>query len=184
MDKILDLSFPVLLVLAVPLIFLTWRNGSFLQKQTGSEVVFRRRRSYRAFLLCMSLLSAVGIPAVNFGVDQTTAKVITVIWVGLGLGLLCCCLPEELRFNLDKRTWQLTKGWPPFARIRSGTWNDISGIYIYNIRSVYMICLGYKHPAGDWTLIGIQGRHSGAVSLARDLATRLDLPTINPPTGR
>lgn len=128
--------------------------------------------------------ASANLPHNDFAETKSLALVITVVGVGIGLGLLSFCLPEELQFNLDKRTYRLAKGWPPLSLAQSGGWDDISGIYIKDIRSAYLVCLSYKHPVGRWTLIGISGRHSGAVTLARDLATRLSLPLINPPVGR
>lgn len=202
-DKIFAAAFFALLLLGVIFGISSWRDGSFLQKPYSSEAIFRRRRSLRIFMLCMFLLLAIGAPYSclsdlreerristakwtqdDYNIAQNTARVITVAGIGIGLGLLCFCLPEELRMDTSKRTYRLTKGWPPFARIYSGGWDDINGIYIKSINSAYLICLEYKHPVNRWTLIGIAGKRRNAVNLARELASSLSLPTINPPVGR
>ncbi len=200
MDKVFAFVFFTMLFLAVVLGFTSFRDGIFLRKQHSSETIFQRRRSFRTFMLCMFLLLAVGVPysslpdmrgehrvstakwsQSDYKTAQDTAWGMTIMAIGVGLGLLCFCSPEELRMDTNKRTYRLTKGWPPFARTYLGEWENINGIYIKSINSAYLICLDYKHPAPLWTLIGVAGKHRKAASLAQEIASSLSLSTINPP---
>ena len=139
-DHVLEIGFLLLLALMAFLGIASQRDGSLLSRASPSVMIFRRRRSLRAFMLIMSVfLGIIGpyfawanlrdrqvrtqatVPAGVLAYAQST----TLIGVGLALGILCFVIPEELRLNLDKRTYRLTKGWPPVAMTRSGDWSHI-----------------------------------------------------------
>jgi hypothetical protein len=175
------------------------RDGSLCRGPSRPVAVFRRRRSLRASMLVMGFLMGVGFPheswlhlqevqarAAAGGWDSDLraravfTQVFTAIMVGLGLGLLGFCPPEELRLDLKRRTYRLVKGWPPLGVTRSGDWDDLGGVYIKDLGDHQIVCLSYRRPAGRWTPLGLAGRRVGAERMAYEMASLLSLPLLAP----
>ena len=153
-----------------------------------NKLVFRRPRGMRLFAGIMGLFVIVGGP-VSFWyryMDERSSgseAVRVSCWAVMALlsiasGVLPTYLsgPEDLYLDMDSHTYRLVSGWPLFPAIRSGSWDDMAGIYVRSTSKGVFVRVSWRYNKKHTTPLGRFGSEQSAKQFAQDIASKLDLP--------
>ena len=90
------------------------------------------------------LLLFLSLPLISlkvYGLHMVTLQAWGIGWVAAALTaalewpLWIAINPWQLQLDLDRREYRLLQGWGPWARIRTGTTQDIKGVYLRPLRN-------------------------------------------------
>jgi hypothetical protein len=108
-----------------------------------------------------------------------------------GLFLWGAGLRREMSLNVERGTYQFTKGWGPWTRVRSGGLEDFTGVFVRctagRDTEMYTVGLVWKNSGPVMPTLGIfrgrtQGRQKADVLVAEMMnAFRLPLVAAPPP---
>ena len=99
-------------------------------------LTYRRPWLFRAVFLFFSLvglslpfLAAADI-ASRHNPDYSPLPMAVLVFGGPGLVFFWLSGPDDLHFDLDERSYRHIKGWPFFAKTRTGPVSDFWGVYV------------------------------------------------------
>ena len=185
----------LLLMFLAPVIGLQSRKKNTRQcPSPEGEILFRKPATDRIALvmLCLGFLSVpllllcdTSQPTRNIkGSDWAALVGIFAIVLGFDAVLFKLAGPEELRLFVRDHTYQRVSGWPLFPSVSTGSWNDMSGVYVRPIgrysNSSYLVGISWKGRRGK-TDIGRFDRKAQALSVAERLQTEFGLRRVVPP---
>ena len=111
------------------------------------------------------------------------------ICFALGIAIYYASGPNDLFVNLDSRTYRVIYGWPHNPKVQTGPMDDIAGVFALCLRmnEDYRVGIVWKR---DWSPgqpryrpMGWFTRSGRADNFAKEQATALDLPVIEPPSS-
>ena len=91
--------------------------------------------------------------------------------------------PDDIEFDLEQKTYRHTKGWPWFAKTRTGTMKDFWGVYVGQTQgSSAYFCVGvtWWGGKGSVTLERFSSKMH-ADRFAATLMSNLELKQVMPP---
>jgi hypothetical protein len=164
----------------------------YLQSETNNEMKFRRPRMHRASLVALSLWfpCALVLPFLLQDSSSTrgpgTHQSVFLPVAAFGLLMLLFLSqtgPSDLDLDGARRIYRWRWGAPWRLRIRTGTWDDLSGIYVKKLsksRDGYIVGLRWN---GTWRACALGTFHgrANANSFATSTANKLHLPLVEPP---
>ncbi|MGI4789825.1 MAG: hypothetical protein ACRYFS_13355 [Janthinobacterium lividum] len=103
--------------------------------------------------------------------------------------------PEHLTLDLNLHTYRYVFGWPLAPQVQEGLWDDMAGIYVWNMTSGrlsgYGVGIAWKGNKMRSCLLGMRstllgkfdglGRLDRANSLAEEMSSLLGVPLVEPP---
>ncbi len=119
-------------------------------------------------------------------ISSQTWELFTISMVASFAVILVCVRasgPNDVVMSPEIRTYRRLTGWLVFPNVRSGTWDDIAGIYVWSNGSssqVYLVYIAWVGQLGK-APIGHFGRFSRATRFADEVSKRLDIKRIDPP---
>ncbi len=184
-----------LLMLSLVLMGVSMRPRSWVRRESGEQMVFGKPRSVTAAMAALGCSLLCG-SAMVFLIDSTAAHrhplsnadhVGIFLHTGMlglfALGILSLCGPSDLSLDISRRTYSWRTGVPWRPRVRSGSWDDIQGIYIgRSPRSNTRCVVGMRWKRGLATcLLGQFEDRGQAEQFAAMAAGKLHLPRVEPP---
>ena len=168
------------------------REGSFLYRTLGSTLIFRKRWTFRASMFLLGILVALAGPFSYWSsfsqYQKNHSEVVTPdLWFALGAITLICLIlgtvflhhagAEELRFDVDQRSYCIVSRWLFQRRLQSGSWEDIAAVYVQNANSMYFVGVVWRASQRK-TQMGVFNRLKRANHFAEELSTTLALPRV------
>lgn len=163
----------------------------YLQSETSNEMKFRRPRMHRASLVTLSLWfpGALVLPFLLQGssspreTGHQSVLLPVVVFSLLMLLFLSQAGPSDLDLDGARRIYRWRWGAPWRLRTRTGTWDDLSGIYVKKVSKIkdgYIVGLRWN---GTWRACALGTFHEGANAnhFATSTANKLHLPLVEPP---
>ncbi len=180
-------------------ILLMWLGKSsntrgFLHSETREEMRFQKPRLLRAGVAALGLWFPCALALLFLLQSVPSRPVVTtqnagnLFLIGAVFGLLAWLLvsvsgPNDLSLDSTRRTYRWRQGVPWRSRLRTGTWEEIAGIYVRRRRTGredYIVSLRWK---GTWRsfLLGQFHNRASAERFAEAVTNKLHLPRVEPP---
>ena len=167
-------------------------------KINSNEVSFRNSLANRISATIFAVFFVMVIPSFfATGMVQVQPAEATESWLLLGLAEIMTLAigipiyylsgPNDLFINLDRRTYRLVHGWPHSPQVKTGSLDEIAGIFVscLRINADYVVGIVWKD---DWkigrkwyVLLGRFSRSGKADRLAQKATAALNLPLVEPP---
>ncbi len=170
----------------------------------GSEIVFRTPRvPLVTMVVTLMLLPASGAYVLPGQIASILAEhdslavtlgwlaAITMFFVGLPLLFVAVLLgglpgPQELRLDKNQRTYRLRSGTFLKRQFRSGSWEDIKGIYVKEISvkgsSSYGVYVAWRQGLSGGPFLALTGERDQAERQAEKIAQEIGWQVVGPPT--
>ena len=165
----------------------------WLQSETNTEMKFRRPRLARAGVALVGLFFPCAIVTLGlvegfstpFKADWNSFLLILELLAVFGLPallILSFCGPSDLDLNCARRTYRWRSGMPWRIRVRSGTWDDLSTVYIQVIGDTedeYRAGVKWKGKQSlEACVLGTFKGRAKAERFADEIAEKLHLPRV------
>lgn len=157
--------------------------GGIISSTTeGQELVFRQRAPFAIFGMGLFLFMAIA-PLFLLGGGEPIKTVIMgflLCW-GVSLGPLLMSAPEELRINVEQRTYRYHKGWI-WQHPYTGLLGDLAGVC--TTRKDVLLVLkkhGVKKRWFDGSTLRVTSLNDPGTIRAEELAALLSLPVVPRP---
>ncbi len=188
------LSFLLLLIAGAVLIRVGSNPKSWLQHESGDQMTFGKPRMIRVGGASLSLSPPCGL-AMLFLMGSAAPHhhastngdiggfMSAAMFILLAVLFLSLCGPSDLSMDGSRRTYKWRVGAPWRVRVRKGTWDDLSGIYVKKVpksHNIFSVCLKWKGSVRSCGLGHFIGREN-AERFADQTARKLGLPRADPP---
>ena len=151
-------------------------------------MTFRKSIIVKVGLTFIGLVFALGMPFISW-LEMVQSHTVDFAWAfiglsGVGVGAIMFSLsgPDDITFDLERKTYHRVWGWPFFAKTRTGTWNDFWGVFVGKGHGNHRyFCTGVMWRDGAHMRIGVFSDQDAAEQLAMLLMRRLELERVMPP---
>ena len=150
-------------------------------------LTYRRSWLVRAFLVLLILIFFAGLFMIGSGIlskphpDYGALLPFVLIFVGPSLLLWRMSGPNDIYFYLEQKTYRYIKGWPLFAKTRTGPLSDLSGVYIRETRNQGYVLVGLTWEDGGSTTLEMFSNRVKAEQFVASLMSDLGLKQVMPP---
>ena len=173
------------------------RGGSRLYRETATDWVSRTPAGGSIFMAMLGLLCTFWAPlfylsvTVNPGMRHQPMSAggwlafALLVSMNVAMGVFCFLIsgPNELRLNLDQRTYRHCYGWRHKPQVQTGPMDDIGGLYLqpYPNTGSYFVRIAWKTECGSSPVLGAFTRSFPAERFIDETAEALGLPLVEPP---
>ncbi len=155
----------------------------------SQHLEFRRPWLVRSFFVIFTFVTLGSLPALlptlikEHQANTGMLLYYLVICVPISILSLWFSGPDDISFDLEQKTYRWVKGYPFLARTRTGSFEDLWGVYLARTQgSERYFCVGINWRSGRNSItVNRFYNELLAEQFAEDLMTKLGLPKVMPP---
>jgi len=180
-----------IMIFVVVLGILSQRDGSYLRTRTPSEITFSEPWELRAFLASLFgwlVFACASIASEPFDYKPFPWWPVLLASGAVTVGVFRLLGPNQIVFAPQQRTYHSISHWSWPPKTRSGTYDELSGIFVRRVwvkgSSFSSVNLAWKDNSEWPSRLGRFSKPERAQALASELSQTLGLPIVESPPLR